>query len=159
VDASTSAQAALEEFEGLQLDEQIGRGPIEALAALARIEQVPAGAEILREGEPVHDFRLVLSGRVALSLRVAGQPDATIATLSRGDPLGWSALMPAAPSQVTAIASRPTRFIVIDGKALVDACEADHDLGYRVLRWVFAHLRQRLHDNYVRLLDVFGAPS
>ena len=52
-----------------------------------------------------------------------------------------------------------TRAIVLDGKCLRDKCEADHQLGYELLKRVASGLGQRLDAARFRLLDLYGTTS
>jgi CRP/FNR family transcriptional regulator, cyclic AMP receptor protein len=49
-----------------------------------------------------------------------------------------------------------TRAIIFDGKCLRDKCEADHALGYALLKRVASGLGQRLDATRFRLLDIYS---
>jgi hypothetical protein len=49
-----------------------------------------------------------------------------------------------------------TRAIAIDASCLRGKCEADHDLGYEVMKRFMTVLIQQLHAAQVQILDVYG---
>jgi hypothetical protein len=48
--------------------------------------------------------------------------------------------------------------IVFDGACLRDKCEADHDLGYELMKRFAQIITERLQATRLRLLDVYGPP-
>jgi CRP/FNR family cyclic AMP-dependent transcriptional regulator len=91
-----------------------------------------------------------------LEVFIPGRGSVTIQTLGSGDILGWSWLIPPYAWRFDARAVEMTRAIALDGKCLRDKCEADHDLGYELLKRIAAILGQRLDATRFRLLDVYG---
>ena len=51
-----------------------------------------------------------------------------------------------------------TRAIALDAKCLRDKCDADHDLGYELLKRFLPVLVQRLQATRLQMLDVYGSP-
>jgi hypothetical protein len=49
-----------------------------------------------------------------------------------------------------------TRAIGIDAACLRGKCEADHDLGYELMKRFLPILVQRLHATRLQILDVYG---
>ena len=49
-----------------------------------------------------------------------------------------------------------TRAIACNGKCLRDKCEADHEMGYDLVKRVASSLGQRLDATRYRLLDMYG---
>lgn len=150
----------LAELLRLPIGEVIGRGHLERLAAIGGVERFEQGAAIFGEGEPADVLRIVVDGRIALELGAPGRPPISVAALSRGDLLGWSALLGRAGSSVpwstTARATKPSHCLAFDGSALRELCEFDHELGYYVMRHAFEVVAQRLTDARVQLLDLYG---
>lgn len=114
-----------------------------------------AGEVIFREGEEANLFYVIREGRVALELTSPEQGAVTVQTVSDGEILGWSWLIPPYHWHFTARAMDDTRAITLDGKCLRGKCEEDHHLGYELLKR-FAHiLEQRLRATSLQLLDVY----
>lgn len=102
-----NSQQVLAELARLPIGEALGREHLGRMAGIGRVEAFPAGSCVFRQGEPARDLRVLVSGRVALTLDVPGKAPMMLTALSRGDLLGWSALQGwAAPSKWTATALR-----------------------------------------------------
>lgn len=111
---------------------------------------------LFRTGEEANAFFLIRQGHVALEIAAPGRQPLTLQTIAEGDVLGWSWLIPPYHWMFDARAVEPTRAIALDGKCLRGKCEADHDLGYELLKR-FAHImEQRLVAARLQLLDVYG---
>lgn len=149
-------RATPEELRWLPLCKGLDDAQLAALANLARIETAGEGSVVLQQGDAANELRVVLSGRIAVSLAVAGRDDALVTTLSPGDLLGFSALLPDSRWVASARATKPTRMVVISRDEIMQLCERDHEIGYRVMRNALAVVSLRLHDTRVQLLDIFG---
>ncbi|MFH1862178.1 MAG: cyclic nucleotide-binding domain-containing protein [bacterium] len=111
---------------------------------------------IYREGEPSDQFYLIRHGRVGLEINVPHRGPITIQTISDGEILGWSWLVPPYKSRFTARAYELTRTIALDGKCLRTKCEADHELGYEFFKRFADIIVQRLQATRLQLLDIYG---
>ena len=114
---------------------------------------------IIREGEEADHFYLIREGKVSLEVFVPGRGRLIIQTLGSGDILGWSWLVPPYRWMFDARAAEMTRAIVLDGKCLRDKCEADHELGYELLKRVTPVLGQGLDATRVRLVDIYSTST
>lgn len=100
----------------------------------ATIERFEPGDVIFREGEPAHSFYLIRTGKVALQLVSYRAEPFTVLTLDQGEIIGSSWLFPPYRWKLTATALEVARVISIDGAKLRARCEADHDLGYALMK-------------------------
>lgn len=144
--------AALSAFTGL---DESGRS---AVAALARVEMVPAGATLFRESEPADDLRFVLEGKVSLGMRFGGRGEVIVLSLGPGDLVGWTALL-GGPWTATARALERSTVLRLPGAELSALCEREHDVGYALMKHLFSAMALRLHDTRLQLLDMFGKDS
>ncbi len=126
-----------------------------AVAALARVEQVPAGTTLFRESDPADDLRFLLEGHLTLGIRVGGRGEVIVLSLGPGDIVGWTALLGGAWT-ATARAVAPSALLRLPGAGLAALCERDHDLGYALMKRLFAATALRLHDTRLQLLDMFA---
>ncbi|MBZ5553660.1 MAG: cyclic nucleotide-binding domain-containing protein [Acidobacteriia bacterium] len=118
-----------------------------------------AGRYLFREEEEANQFYIIREGKVAVEIRTPNRGSLTVQTVSAGEILGWSWLLPPYQWHFDARAVEPTRAIALDGKCLRVKCESDHDLGYELLKR-FAHImEQRLEATRLQLLDIYGNPS
>jgi CRP/FNR family cyclic AMP-dependent transcriptional regulator len=83
----------------------------------------------------------------------------TIETIEAGEVLGWSWLFPPYRWHFSARVVEPTRAIALDGVCLRSKGEADHDLGYELVKRVAQIMMQRLQATRLQLLDVYGVPT
>ena len=118
-----------------------------------------AGDFMFKQGEEANHFYLIREGKVSLEVFAPGRGSLTIQTLTGGDILGWSWLVPPYKSMFDARAAEMTRAIVLDGKCLRDKCETDHQLGYELLKRVTPILGQGLDATRVRLVDIYSGSS
>ncbi len=127
------------------------------LTPIARMEAYATGATVLDEGGPTPFLAIVLSGRVALRLRVPEQGvRVTILTVEPGELLGWSAVVPPYRATVDAVATEPTILRTIDAEALRSRLANDCDLAAELLPLVLASLSARLAGSWHQLLDLFA---
>ena len=114
------------------------------------------GEYIFKEGEEANEFYLIRSGRVALEIFAPQHKPLVVETLSEGDILGWSWLLPPYVWKFHAHAMQDTRAIALDGKCLRTKCEQNHDLGYEVLKRFAQIMERRLEATRMQLLDVYA---
>jgi CRP/FNR family cyclic AMP-dependent transcriptional regulator len=114
-----------------------------------------AGQYLFREGAPANEFYLLRHGRVALDLTAPGRGTVTFQTLGEGEMVGVSWLIPPYRWGYDARALDLVRAIAIDAACLRQKSEADHDLGYDMMKRFMPVLVQRLHATRLQILDVY----
>lgn len=112
--------------------------------------------QIFREGGEANRFFLILEGRVVLESETEDGGMVPIQTLGPGDDLGWSWLLPPHTLQFSARATEPTKAIFFYGTRLRARCEADHDLGYKLMKRVAEVMVRRLQATRHQLLGSVG---
>ncbi len=125
----------------------------------ARNVRFEAGQYLFHEGEPADWFYLLRHGRVALQVAVPGRGAVTFQTMAEGEIVGLSWLIPPYRWTYDAKAIGLTRAIAMDAKCLREKCEADHDLGYEMMKRFMPVLIQRLQATRLQILDVYGTPA
>ena len=114
-----------------------------------------AGTSIFREGEPASSFYIIRQGKVALEAMAAQRGSLIIQTIEDGDVLGWSWLFPPYRWHFSARAVEETRAIALDGVCLREKGEADHDLGYELVKRVAHIMMDRLQATRLQALDIY----
>ncbi|TQV86138.1 cyclic nucleotide-binding domain-containing protein [Exilibacterium tricleocarpae] len=156
-----SAQNAVDSqlLRELSLFEGLDRLRLEKVAALFTLVDIPVDTELLREGGQADYFYVLLEGRVALSVSIPGRAhyETTVSTLSKGQLVGWSALLPDGVWQASAHTLKPCRLLRVTATAVRDLCEADHEIGYRIMKNALAAVGQRLAGSRLQFLDIFGS--
>jgi len=126
------------------------------IAGCASNEHFAAGARLFGEGDPADRFFLIRKGALALEVDAPGRGALVIETLHEGEVVGWSWLFEPYRWQFDGRASELTRVVSFDGACLRGKCEADHELGYQLMRRFAASLIERLQATRLQLLDVYG---
>jgi len=120
-----------------QLFEELSDEELDRIAEFSREATFEAGDVIFREGDVPGEVYIVAQGKVAIDmgLRLGGQVRrrATIETVTRGHPVGWSAVVGSEVLTASARCVENTTVVVVDGKALRCLFEEDSYLGLRVM--------------------------
>ena len=124
--------------------------------ALSVRRDYPAGSQIFAEGGTNRELHLIESGHVRLEMHVPGRGGVPILSLGPGDVLAWSAVLGSGVMTASAVALEPVRTLAVAGEALTRLCEADHELGYCVMRQLALELCRRLVATRLQLLDLFA---
>jgi CRP-like cAMP-binding protein len=126
------------------------------LASVARLEQVPVGAIIFREGNHLPQFYIVSQGTVSIEILGRTHRLRRVHTVGPGELLGWSPILGASAMTATARALTPVELVAIDAEAILDLCERDPRFGYLFMRRTAAAIAARLNSTRLQLLDVYG---
>ncbi|MBZ5660254.1 MAG: cyclic nucleotide-binding domain-containing protein [Acidobacteriia bacterium] len=127
----------------------------ELLVGCAANVRFEAGEFLFREGDEANQFYLIRQGIVSVEIFAGPSGQTTITTMGEGEVLGWSWLFPPYRWKFDARAVELTRAIALDGKCLRAKCEADHDLGYELLKRFALMVEQRLDATRLQLLNVY----
>ena len=114
-----------------------------------------AGQLIFREGDIANRFYLIQEGQVALESLAIDREPVLIQTIGAGDVLGWSWLFPPYYWHFDARALEPTTAIFFYGTRLREQCEADHELGYELIKRMSMIMLNRLQATRRQLLTVY----
>lgn len=126
------------------------------ICGCAKNARFEAGEYLFHEGTAADQFYLVRHGRVALQLTAPGRGALTFQTLREGEVVGVSWLIPPYRWTFDAKALELVRAISLDAACLRGKCEADHDLGYEMMKRFMPVLIQRLQATRLQILDVYG---
>ncbi len=127
----------------------------ELLVGCAKNVRIEAGDFLFREGDEADQFFLIRHGVVAVEVFAGPAGETTIATMGQGEVLGWSWLFPPYLWKFDARAKELTMAIALDGKCLRTKCEADHDLGYELLKRFAYMVEKRLDAMRLQLLNIY----
>lgn len=127
----------------------------ETLASLGRETSFGRDEIIFREGDPKHEFFLLLTGRVALEMVVQGRT-LRVHTLEAGDELGWSAVLMGGGKRFQARALEPVTALAFDGYRLLERCREDHHFGYKIMHRLLGVVSERLQAARMQVLDMYS---
>ena len=111
------------------------------------------GECVFREGDPANRFYLLQRGKVSVESHIPGQGTTPIQTLQGGDVLGWSWMFPPFYWHFDARAVEATEAVFFYGTPLLAECEADHHLGYELLKRTAEVMLQRLQSTRRKLTE------
>ncbi len=134
------------------LDDEILR----LIAGCATNVVFESGSYLFREGGSADRFFLLRHGTVALEMFVPGEGPQTFLTVKSGEMLGVTWLVPPYRWAYDARAVELTRAIAFDATCLRDKCEADHHVGYELMKRFVPALVQRLHVAQLQTADIYG---
>ncbi|MFC5581131.1 cyclic nucleotide-binding domain-containing protein [Rhodanobacter terrae] len=129
---------------------------VELVAGCARNRRFETGEYLYREGEAADEFFLIRHGKVALEIVAPWQAPIVFATLGVGEIVGESWLVPPYRWMFDARAVELTRALGIDAACLRGKCEADHHLGYEMMKRFLPVFVERMHATQLQILDVYG---
>lgn len=110
---------------------------LQRLGSAGDTVSVPAGQVLVREGERGHEFYVVLSGEVAVTVG-----DQEVARLGDGDFFGELALLDPAPRDATVTATSPSEVLVISDTRFAPLLEEVPQLAQRILAGLARRLRE-----------------
>lgn len=122
----------------------------------ARNVRFEAGQYLFHVHDPADQFYLLRHGRVALEISAPGRDAVTFQTVGEGEIVGVSWLVPPYRWSYDAKALELVRAIAMDATCLRRKCEADHDLGYEMMKRFVPVLVDRLQATRMQILDVYG---
>ncbi len=142
----------IKRYSGLNTDDAA------SIANIASLREVPANTDLFTAGEPANKLYILLDGRVSLAIPVPGRSHAesVVSTVSKGELLGWSALLPDHVWQTSAHTIKDCRLIQIPGPELRQLCEHNTDFGYQITKLALSVVGQRLTACRLQILDIFG---
>jgi CRP/FNR family transcriptional regulator, cyclic AMP receptor protein len=123
------------------------------VAGCAKNAVFQPGDYLLREGAAADCFYLIRHGAVALETFVPGCGAVAFLTVKAGEILGADWLVPPHRSSFDARAVELTRTIAFDGNCVRGKCEADHHVGYEMMKRFIPPLVQRLRMARLQSLE------
>ena len=105
------------------------------VAALGRIERYRQDSQIYELGDPAADFYVLVDGMVRFSIGLGTRKTSAGQVLRRGEVFGWAALVEQAPKRIaSAFCLTPCAVLALNGDQLLLLMEADHSVGFRLMR-------------------------
>lgn len=134
----------------LPLFSSLERDGLRALIECFEMFTVPAGKEVIREGEEGAEAYIVARGELEVLRSDGEEEDVTLARLANGALFGEMALLSRAPRAASVVACRPSILLLARRDALEAVAEKRPDVGVELA----AHCRRRMVANLVRTSKV-----
>jgi CRP-like cAMP-binding protein len=111
----------------------------ERVAALGHLDYFRQDSQIYNIGDAAADFYVLVDGMVRFSIGFGSRRAAAGQVLRRGEVFGWAALVEEAPKRIaSACCITPCTVLTMSGDQLLLLMEADHSLGFRLMKQVNA---------------------
>jgi CRP-like cAMP-binding protein len=108
---------------------------LERVSALAHIERHPKDSQIYVLGDSADNFYVLADGMVRFTLGLGRRETSAGEIIRRGQVFGWAALVESAQTRIaTAFCLTDCEVIAIDGKRLIALMDADHAIGYAIMK-------------------------
>ena len=130
---------------------------VDRLAELAQEARFDRDQIIFRQGDASSFFYLIVSGKVALEVTAIGRT-LRVQTVSDGEPLGWSSILPSEGKHFQARALGAVRALAWDGARLREACDQECSLGYALMKRLLAVVAERLQATRMQILNMYSTP-
>lgn len=134
----------------------LGDEAIRLITGCATQVRFEPGHYVIRTGQEAKSVYLIRHGAVSIEIAAPGWDPIAIQTITDGEVLGWSWLVPPYHVAYDARVVAPTLAIAMDGTCIRDKCERDPRLGYELYKRVSGLMAERLQSTRLQLLDVYG---
>ena len=129
---------------------------LDAIADCASHVRFEKGQFLFREGEYASRFYIISKGKVALELFAPGRGPVIVETLDDGEVLGWSWLFEPFRWHFDAVAQTDITAVAFNALCLRGKCDANHDLGYELVKRFSQVIVERLQATRLALMDVYN---
>ena len=126
------------------------------LAKCGKQKNYNAGDYLLREGETANALYAICSGEVAIESHLPAKGSLVIAKMGAGEVVGYSWLYPPYRSGFDAVALNDLSVIELCGDCLRQRAEADHELGYLLMKRFAQIMLDRMQASRRQMLDIYG---
>jgi CRP-like cAMP-binding protein len=110
---------------------------------------------VFKEGDISNTFYIIRKGRIMIETYSESGEAIGIQTISDGEVLGWSWMVPPYKWRFNARAVEQSRLIAINGQCLREKFEHDHGLGYTMMTKFMEIMTDRLEATRLQLLDIY----
>jgi len=129
---------------------------IDRVIAISKPRSFEEGEIIFSEGGQSGILYLVRSGTILIEQEMTRHMTVTVATLNAGECFGYSSLMEEVSFSTTAVSSEASEVIIINGTALREMMEKDHNMGYLIHKRLVQMMAGRLDrrtEQFLRALS------
>ncbi len=151
---SSDARSVRDHLQSARFLDGVASGDVDKLAAIGCLEHVDADSVLFAEGTVHQQMYLVSSGLIRLEMCMPRRGCVCILTVGPGEIVGWSALLGDGRIPARATAVEGATLVALPAPALQQLCEADHDVGYAVMKQVSVSMSNRLLATRLQMLDL-----
>ena len=134
---------------------------LERLSSIAAEETYAAGSQMYKKGDPARSLYIMVEGKVVMSLESYLGPhrpamQVTVDTISRGETMGWSAVVEPYIYTLGALCIDNSKLIALDAAKMRGLMDEDCDLGYKVMKAIAKIISSRLSHTRIILVGERG---
>ncbi len=143
------------DLKKIEFFEDLTEMELNSVKDICHEEQYKKGDIIFSENSPAKHLYVVKKGRVAIEIKVSGEKDVNVYTVSHeGEAFGWSALIEPFKFSAGARCIEDSTILSIDGSKLKDFIHQDYRLGYIIMGKVSRIISDRLRNTRLQLINV-----
>lgn len=135
-------------LEGLN-DEQLAQ-----VAKIAHEETFETGSLLFKENDEATTLYLIMEGRVAVLIDIGGGRKTNVDTVTKGETVGWSAMVPPHTMTASAKAVERTRVVALPGSQMRDFCLTNCQMCYTIMENLAKTIGARLRDTRLQLTSL-----
>ena len=110
---------------------------------------------VFMEGDRADYFYMLKRGKVLLEVEISSTVIMSLGSVKSGNCFGWSALTPTdAVHQSNALCTEPSEILVIPGNEFLQILDRDPEVGFKVMKNIFAVFKRRLERRTSQLINV-----
>jgi CRP/FNR family cyclic AMP-dependent transcriptional regulator len=127
---------------------------IKEIAAIGWEASVKKGEFVFREGEKADQLHFLVSGSVALRVKLTSKPEhVTVSFVNKPfDSFGWSGVVPPFHYTSSAICEEDCQILVVPGEKFMQILEKNPEAGFIVMRRIAELIADRLRNSRQALL-------
>ena len=154
--------AILDVVQGCHVFQRLSTEQLQRIVSISREETYEGGQYVFREGERASTLHILEEGKAILEMKVSPvveqhpAPQAIVDVVTRGEILGWSALVQPHILTTSAQAVDRCKLIALDANELIKLMDADPAMGYQVMRRLSEVIGSRLSHTRQTLLSERG---
>jgi CRP-like cAMP-binding protein len=161
-------------LEKVELLTQLPPDDLDRIAHLARRVRLPGERTLIHQGAAGSEMYVLVTGRIAIQVRLADGKTIRRGTLCAGDSFGEIALFDHKPRSASVVTLEPCEFLVLDRSHFVELLREYPDIAIRLLQTIAQRFRamdetiketlridipKRLAKGLTRLLKAYGKRS
>ncbi|MDE3204183.1 MAG: cyclic nucleotide-binding domain-containing protein [Acidobacteriota bacterium] len=131
------ADKKIEHLSQVKMFSSLNKKELGLVAKASEVVTVPAGTDIVKEGEIGHEFYLIASGSAAVK-----RNGRKVTTLGPGNYFGEMALLDRGPRSATVTAEEETELVVIGQREFLGVLDEVPTLSYKLLVGMATRLRE-----------------
>lgn len=129
---------------------------LETMAGCGKLVHFKESEFLLRGGSEADTFYLIRDGHVSIEGHDPASGPLSVARVSAGGITGYSWLFPPYRNHFDSRALTSVHALALDGACLRNKAEADHELGYHLMKRFAQVMLDRLQAARLQMLDVYA---